>query len=168
MRSCDIHLEGEVTGTDQFISVLDMSLAITNLKLQLHLPGANELTGIAILCVWIKPTWGIPYEIPFRDIVYLWKTRQVCLATQEASDVDPRWLLCNECPNILLSTCSIVHVLLPLFYDIDCHVMWLCILNEIVVWTQVVNKLLLLCFNSPRETKWPPFFRRHFPMHFHE
>ena len=51
---------------------------------------------------------------------------------------------CNECPNILVSTCSSVHVLLPLFYVIDCYVMWLCILNEIFVWTQVVNKLLLL------------------------
>ena len=51
---------------------------------------------------------------------------------------------CNECPNCLLSTCSNVHVLLSLFYVIDCHVMWLCIMNEIFVWTQVVNKLLLL------------------------
>ena len=51
---------------------------------------------------------------------------------------------CNECPNIFLSTCSSIHVLLPLFYVIDCYVMWLCILNEIFVWTQVVNKLLLL------------------------
>ena len=31
---------------------------------------------------------------------------------------------CNECPNILLSTCSSVHVLLPWFYVIDCLVMW--------------------------------------------
>ena len=51
---------------------------------------------------------------------------------------------CNECPNVFLSTCSIVHLLLPLFYVIDCHVMWLCIMNEIFVWTQVVNELLLL------------------------
>ena len=51
---------------------------------------------------------------------------------------------CNECPNMLLSTCSCVHELLPLLYVIDCHVMWLCILNEIFVWTQVDNKLLLL------------------------
>ena len=51
---------------------------------------------------------------------------------------------CNWCPNILLSTCSSVHVLLPLFYVTDCHVMWLCIFNDIFVWTQVVNKLQLL------------------------
>ena len=51
---------------------------------------------------------------------------------------------CNECPNILLSTCSSVHVLLPLFHVIECHVMWLCIMNKIFVWTQVVNKLLQL------------------------
>ena len=51
---------------------------------------------------------------------------------------------CNECPNILLSTCSSVHVLLPSFHVIECHVMWLCIMNKIFVWTQVVNKLLQL------------------------
>ena len=55
---------------------------------------------------------------------------------------------CNECPNILLLTCSSVHALLPLFYAIDCHVMWLSILNEIFVWTQVVNKLLLQWLQS--------------------
>ena len=37
---------------------------------------------------------------------------------------------CNEYPNCLLSTCSSVHVLLSLFYVIDCHDMWLCIHNE--------------------------------------
>ena len=58
---------------------------------------------------------------------------------------------CNECPNILVSTCSSVHVLLPLFYVIDCYVMWLCILNEIFVWTQVVNKLLLLSHSILRK-----------------
>ena len=56
---------------------------------------------------------------------------------------------CNECPNILVSTCSSVHVLLPLSYVIDYYVMWLCILNEIFVWTQVANKLLLLLTRRP-------------------
>ena len=62
---------------------------------------------------------------------------------------------CNECPNSLVSTCSSVHVLLLLFYVIDCYVIWLCILNEIFVWTQVVNKLLLLltCGNGLKSSK---------------
>ena len=51
---------------------------------------------------------------------------------------------CNEFPNIPLLACSILHVLAPLFYVIGWHVIWLSALNDIFVWTQVVNELLLL------------------------
>ena len=50
---------------------------------------------------------------------------------------------CNECLNILLSTYAIVHVFYCYclaFIVMSCD----CILNEIFVWTQVVNKLLLV------------------------
>ena len=53
----------------------------------------------------------------------------------------------NEC-TFFLPACSRVDVLLPSFYAIDCHVMWLCIMNDIFVCTQMSNKLLLLLLSK--------------------
>ena len=43
MRSCGFHLRAILQEMPQ-VCILDLSLKITNLRLQLHLPGANELT----------------------------------------------------------------------------------------------------------------------------
>ena len=55
MRSCGIHLK-EIPQQMILLSILEMTLKIIDLRLQLHLPGANELksinsdTQISILC----------------------------------------------------------------------------------------------------------------------
>ena len=55
----------------------------------------------------------------------------------------------HQIPLMSVYSCSnMLYILLPAFHAIGCHVMWPCILNEIFVWTQVVNKLLLLVLSS--------------------
>ena len=81
MRSCGIHLR-VILQEMLKISSLDMNLNITNLRLQLHFPGANESQYL---------TWNIwkPLKIIFKFLCKHW--------TQETSDASVLWSLSICC-----------------------------------------------------------------------